>query len=127
MKISKSIKIYALIGTFLIIVLFYFNFNNIEVENDFLLKEVESISEASNLIEKSNYLEAIKILNNIESVDLYYLKNQYLGDIAYIKKDYENSISFYNLAQIHAKDQIMYDYIKKRVSYIETVKLKKGS
>lgn len=127
MKKNKNIKILVMIVSFIVLVLLFINFENSKVENSELLGEIEKIGEATNLIEKNKYVEAIDTLNEIKSVDLYYLKNQHLGDVEYIKGNYEGAISFYNIAQIHAKDKIMYDYISKRVSYIKTVKLKKGA
>lgn len=127
MKINKNIKILVMIVSFIVLVLLFVNFENSKVKNSELLSEIEKIGEATDLIEKNKYVEAIDTLNEIKSVDLYYLKNQHLGDVEYIKGNYEGAISFYNIAQIHAKDKIMYDYISKRVSYIKTVKLKKGA
>lgn len=125
MKIIKNIKFYMIVINFFCIFLGFSNISKAEEKN--ILMEIEKISTAADLIDTKKYDEATKVLNEIKSVDLYYLKNQYLGDISYLNKNYEIAISFYNIAQIHAKDKIMYDYISKRVSYIKTAKLKKGA
>ena len=38
---------------------------------------------------------------------------------------YEEALSFYNIAQVHAKDKIMYEYMSKKMDYIKTTKLVK--
>ena len=38
---------------------------------------------------------------------------------------YEEALSFYNIAQVHAKDKIMYEYMAKKMDYIKTTKLVK--
>lgn len=83
---------------------------------------VEKISEATKMIEDKKYPEAVNVLNSITDTDFYYLKNQHLGDIAYLNGKYDEAISFYNLAQFHSKDKIMNDYMTKKIAYIMTVK-----
>lgn len=83
---------------------------------------VEKISEATKMIEDKKYPEAVNLLNSITDTDFYYLKNQHLGDIAYLNGKYDEAISFYNLSQFHSKDKIMNDYMTKKIAYIMTVK-----
>lgn len=83
---------------------------------------VEKISEATKMIEDKKYPEAVNVLNSITDTDFYYLKNQHLGDIAYLNGKFDEAISFYNLAQFHSKDKIMNDYMTKKIAYIVTVK-----
>lgn len=94
-------------------------------EQDSILSNIENISISSKMIEDKKYEEAIKILYKVENVDFYFLKNQQLGDIAFLTGKYEEALSFYNIAQVHAKDKIMYEYMAKKMDYIKTTKLVK--
>lgn len=86
------------------------------------MKVLEDINIATKMIQDKKYDEAKTILEKIDDVDFYYLKNQHLGDIAFLKKNYDESLSFYNLAQFHSKDKVMHDYMSKKMAYIITVK-----
>jgi len=87
-----------------------------------LFNNIEQISIATKMIEDKKYKEATDILNSIQDVNFYYTKNQHLGDIAYLNKNYDEALSFYSLAQFHAKDKVMHDYMSKKMAYIVTVK-----
>jgi predicted negative regulator of RcsB-dependent stress response len=86
------------------------------------MQTIEDISTATKMIQDKKYVDAKKLLDSIDDVDFYYLKNQHLGDIAYLNKKYDEALSFYNIAQLHAKDKVMNDYMSKKMAYIVTVK-----
>lgn len=86
------------------------------------IETVQNIDIATNMIQDKKYDEAIKVLNRIDDVDFYYLKNQHLGDIAFLNRKYDEAVSFYNIAQFHSKDKVMHDYMSKKMAYIITVK-----
>lgn len=96
-----------------------------EQKQDSILSNIENINISSKMIEDKKYEEAVKILYRVENVDFYFLKNQQLGDIAFLTGKYEEALSFYNIAQVHAKDKIMYEYMSKKMDYIKTTKLVK--
>lgn len=96
-----------------------------EQQQDSILSNIENINISSKMIEDKKYEEAVKILYRVENVDFYFLKNQQLGDIAFLTGKYEEALSFYNIAQVHAKDKIMYEYMSKKMDYIKTTKLVK--
>lgn len=94
-------------------------------ENNETLKNIEILNISSKMIEDKKFEEAKNKLSEIKDVDFYFLKNQQLGDIAFLNGKYEESLSFYNIAQIHAKDKIMFEYMNKKMDYIKTLKIKK--
>lgn len=93
-----------------------------QVQHKNPMQTIENISVATKMIQVKKYADATKVLNSIDDVDFYYLKNQHLGDIAYLNKKYDEALSFYNIAQFHAKDKVMHDYMSKKMAYIVTVK-----
>jgi hypothetical protein len=50
----------------------------------------------------------------------------HLGDIAFKQERYDDALTLYKLAQINSKDKIMYEYMAKKIAYVETVKLPKA-
>jgi predicted negative regulator of RcsB-dependent stress response len=98
-------------------------FIHADQEPDNILFNIENINISSKMIEDKKYEEAIEILHKVENVDFYYLKNQQLGDISFLTGKYEEALSFYNIAQVHSKDKIMYEYMSKKMDYIKTTKL----
>ncbi len=94
-------------------------------ENNETLKNIEILNISSKMIEDKKFEEAKNKLSEIKDVDFYFLKNQQLGDIAFLNGKYEEALSFYNIAQIHAKDKIMFEYMNKKMDYIKTLKIKK--
>ncbi len=94
-------------------------------ENNDTLKNIEILNVSSKMIEDKKFEEAKNKLSEIKDVDFYFLKNQQLGDIAFLNGKYEEALSFYNIAQIHAKDKIMFEYMNKKMDYIKTLKIKK--
>jgi predicted negative regulator of RcsB-dependent stress response len=94
-------------------------------QNNETLKNIEILNISSKMIEDKKFEEAKNKLSEIKDVDFYFLKNQQLGDIAFLNGKYEEALSFYNIAQIHAKDKIMFEYMNKKMDYIKTLKIKK--
>ncbi len=99
-----------------------FSYNAFAEKKENPLVTIQNIDIATKMIQDKKYDEAKKILEKIDDVDFYYLKNQHLGDIAFINKKYDEAVSFYNIAQFHAKDKVMHDYMSKKMAYIITVK-----
>lgn len=122
-KILNNKKIIMI--TMAILLLCVTAFIKADQEQDSILSNIENISISSKMIEDKKYDEAVKILYKVENVDFYFLKNQQLGDIAFLTGKYEEALSFYNIAQVHAKDKIMYEYMAKKMDYIKTTKLVK--
>lgn len=122
-KILNNKKIIMI--TMAILLLCVTAFIKADQEQDSILSNIENISISSKMIEDKKYEEAVKILYKVENVDFYFLKNQQLGDIAFLTGKYEEALSFYNIAQVHAKDKIMYEYMAKKMDYIKTTKLVK--
>jgi len=87
-----------------------------------IYETIEKINLATDKIENKEYEEAEQILKKIKYEDFSYVKNQHLGDIAYLKNNYEDALAYYVIAQLKAKDKIMYDYVTKKIDYINTMK-----
>lgn len=51
------------------------------------------------------------------------MKNLHLGDIAFKQERFDDALTLYKLAQINSKDKIMYEYMAKKIAYVETVKI----
>jgi hypothetical protein len=88
-----------------------------------VFKNVETIDQATHLIQDKKYEEATQLLNTIKDENFFYIKNLHLGDIAFKEGHYDDAITFYNLAQINSKDKVMYEYMGKKIAYVETVKI----
>lgn len=86
-----------------------------------IFETIEKINLATNKIESKEYEDAEKILTSIKYEDFSYIKNQHLGDIAYLQNNYEDALAYYVIAQLKAKDKVMYDYVTKKIDYINTM------
>lgn len=85
--------------------------------------ELESMNNATKLIEEKKYDEAKNILENIKNKDFEFLKNQHLGDISLLQEKYDEALAYYKIAQINAKDKIMFEFVQKKIQYLESVKV----
>jgi hypothetical protein len=66
------------------------------------------------------------LLNSVSDENFFFVKNLHLGDIAFKQERYDDALTLYKLAQINSKDKIMYEYMAKKIAYVETVKLPKA-
>lgn len=90
-----------------------------------VFNNVDVINNATILIQQSKYEEATDLLNSVKDENFFFVKNLHLGDIAFKQERYEDALTLYKLAQINSKDKIMYEYMAKKIAYVETVKLPK--
>lgn len=88
-----------------------------------VFNNVDTINTATALIQQSKYKEATDMLNTIKDENFFFLKNLHLGDIAFKQERFEDALTLYKLAQINSKDKVMYEYMAKKIAYVETVKI----
>lgn len=88
-----------------------------------VFNNVDTINTATALIQQSKYKEATDLLNTIKDENFFFLKNLHLGDIAFKQERFEDALTLYKLAQINSKDKVMYEYMAKKIAYVETVKI----
>lgn len=91
-----------------------------------VFNNVDVINNATILIQQSKYKEATELLNSVSDENFFFIKNLHLGDIAFKQERYDDALTLYKLAQINSKDKIMYEYMAKKIAYVETVKLPKA-
>lgn len=91
-----------------------------------VFNNVDVINNATILIQQSKYKEATELLNSVSDENFFFVKNLHLGDIAFKQERYDDALTLYKLAQINSKDKIMYEYMAKKIAYVETVKLPKA-
>lgn len=91
-----------------------------------VFNNVDVINNATILIQQSKYKEATELLNSVLDENFFFIKNLHLGDIAFKQERYDDALTLYKLAQINSKDKIMYEYMAKKIAYVETVKLPKA-
>ena len=91
-----------------------------------VFNNVEVINNATVLIQSAKYKEATDLLNSVKDENFFFVKNLHLGDIAFKQERFDDSLTLYKLAQINSKDKIMYEYMAKKIAYVETVKLPKA-
>lgn len=91
-----------------------------------VFNNVDTINTATVLIQQSKYKEATELLNGVKDENFFFLKNLHLGDIAFKQERFDDALTLYKLAQINSKDKIMYEYMAKKIAYVETVKIPKA-
>lgn len=91
-----------------------------------VFNNVEVINNATVLIQSAKYKEATDLLNSVKDENFFFVKNLHLGDIAFKQERFDDALTLYKLAQINSKDKIMYEYMAKKIAYVETVKLPKA-
>lgn len=91
-----------------------------------VFNNVEVINNATVLIQSAKYKEATDLLNSVKDESFFFVKNLHLGDIAFKQERFDDALTLYKLAQINSKDKIMYEYMAKKIAYVETVKLPKA-
>lgn len=87
-----------------------------------LSTDLDKISQATQMIQNKQYNEAKKSLESVSSKDLEFVKNMHLGDIAYLEGQNKEAVAYYKIAQMNSKDQIMSEFMQKKIDYVITTK-----
>lgn len=122
---NRKLFIYSLFAAIVGFTVVPKTFAGDDVKNVF--DNVQVINDATAFIQNGKYKEASELLNGIKDESFFFVKNLHLGDIAFKQEHYQDALTFYKLAQINSKDKIMYEYMAKKIAYIQTVKLAKTS
>lgn len=118
---NRKIILFSLFATIVGFTVIPKSFADDDVKKVF--NNVEILNAASSLIQETKYKEATELLNSITDENFFFMKNLDLGDIAFKQERYDDALTLYKLAQVNSKDKVMYEYMAKKIAYVQTVKI----